>query len=131
MLDGLFLQHSVFLIRYSLFFEMFILFKIQNPTLISTSSMTVIFFQISNFKFSYQFIQNPTSKIQHLTYPISSIFFCKANISSLKRAASIKSISLAAFCMRFCVSPIIFSNFGLLKYSKIGSAAKFNSVGST
>src|SRR5580704_17308781 len=52
---------------------------------------------------------------QRLAYTfISFNFFCKENISSRKRAASIKSRSRAAFSISFFVRAIAFSTWGMV-----------------
>lgn len=52
--------------------------------------------------------------LRKITYFITSSFFCSVNISSRKRAASIKSISLAAFSISFFVAAIFFSTCGMV-----------------
>ena len=54
------------------------------------------------------------------------VISCRAYISSRSRAASIKSRSLAAFCIFFFVSSMLLFSWSLLMYCTTGSAARLS-----
>ena len=65
---------------------------------------------------TFSLIHLSTNQLVNCTHGVfmPSSFFCRANISSRRRAASIKSISRAAFSISFLVLAIAFPSCGMV-----------------